>query len=163
MIILVILISFLLEGILSNLLSDISFLIPLFTIISLIILYPYFNGDKKNFLFASLILGIIYDIVYTNCIFTNAFTFVIISILIILIYNYITVNTTNISLINTILLLVYQIINYFILCLTRYTTFNENTFIAGLYSVLILNLIYGFILFLVTSFFSKKYRIRKLS
>lgn len=163
MIIAVILISFFLEGIMSNLLSNFSFLIPLFTIVSLIVLYPYFNGEKNKFLFASIILGIFYDIVYTNCVFINAFTFLIIAILISLIYNYITVNTTNISLINAIILLVYQIINYFLLCLTGYTNFNETTFITGLYSGLILNLLYGFILFLVTSFFAKKYKIRKLS
>ena len=105
MIILILLISFTLEGIFSNLLSANSILIPLFTIISFVIVYPYFKNAKNKFYIYAGLIGLLYDIVYTNCPFVNTFTFLITSLMISLIYEYITVSKFNVTLINIIILL----------------------------------------------------------
>lgn len=160
MIILILLISFVLDSIVSNLVPLHSLFTPLFSIVSLIVVYPFFYGDKKKFLIYSGIYGFLYDIVYTNTIFVNTFAFVLVSLVIALIYNYITVNKINFSFINALIILFYQSINYLLLCLVNYTNFNENTFFMGLYSSLILNIIYGLILYILTLFIVKKYKIR---
>ena len=162
MIILILLISFMLDSIVSNLVPLHSLFTPLFSIVSLIVVYPFFYGDKNKFLIYSGIYGFLYDIVYTNTIFVNTFTFVLVSLVIALIYNYITVNKINFSFINALIILFYQSTNYLLLCLVNYTNFNENTFFIGLYSSLILNIIYGLILYMITLFIVKKYKIRYL-
>lgn len=160
MIIAILLISFALEGIFSNLISLTSLFIPLFSLVSLVVTYPLFDDDKNKFLIYSGIFGFFYDIVYTNTPFVNTFTFVLTALIIILIYNYITVNKINFSLINVLVILFYQIVSYLLLCLVNYTNFNENTFFKGLYSCLILNILYGIIVCLLTSFLAKKFKVR---
>lgn len=162
MIILILLISFALEGIFSNFISANSILIPLFTIISFVIVYPYFKNEKNKFYIYSLVVGLLYDIVYTNCPFINTFTFLITSLMISLMYEYITVSKFNVTLINIIILLFYQTISYIVLCFFSYTTFNEITLLTTLYSSIIINVIYGFLLFILVSFLDKNHKIRKL-
>ena len=162
MIILILLISFALEGIFSNLLSANSILIPLFTIISFVIVYPYFKNEKNKFYIYAGLIGLLYDIVYTNCPFVNTFTFLITSLMISLIYEYITVSKFNVTLIKIIILLFYQTISYIVLCFFSYTTFNETTLLTTLYSSIIINVIYGFLLFILVSFLDKKHKIRKM-
>ena len=72
--ILILLISFMLDSIVSNLVPLHSLFTPLFSLVSLIVVYPFFYGDKKKFLIYSGIYGFLYDIVYTNTIFVNTFT-----------------------------------------------------------------------------------------
>lgn len=162
MIVAILLISFAIESIVSNLIPLNSIFIPLFSIVSLVVVYPLFNGDKNKFLIYSFIFGLLYDIVYTNTIFVNTFSFLLTALIIILIYNYITINKINFSLVNILVILFYQSITYLLLCLVNYTKFNETTFFKGLYSSLILNIIYGLILYIITLFIAKKYKIRYL-
>ena len=74
-------ISFLLEGIMSNIfpstLSNISYFTTIYIIISFAIIYPYFDNDKKFFILI-FIFGILFDILYTSTIFVNTFIFIII-------------------------------------------------------------------------------------
>ena len=62
-------ISFLLEGIMSNIfpstLSNISYFTTIYIIISFAIIYPYFDNDKKFFILI-FIFGILFDILYTD-------------------------------------------------------------------------------------------------
>lgn len=162
MIIAILLISFALEGIFSNFISSNSIFIPLFTVISLVIVYPYFKDEKNKFYIYASFLGLLYDIVYTNCPFINTFSFLITSLMISLIYEYITVSKFNITLINIIILLFHQTISYILLCFFSYTTFNEITLLTILYSSIITNIIYGFILFMLVNFLDKKHKIRKM-
>jgi len=82
--------SFLLEGIMSNIfpstLSNISYFTTIYIIISFVIIYPYFDNDKKFFILI-FIFGILFDILYTSTIFVNTFIFIIISYVGIIIYH----------------------------------------------------------------------------
>lgn len=156
MISLILIISFILEGIVSNIVSANSLLFPLFTIISLSAVYPLFNKDNKKFYLYSLFVGFIYDIVFTNTPFINTFSFFLTAYMIKLLYEYITVSKFNIVLIDIVVIIFHQTVLYLILCLFNYTTFNEITLLTSLYSSLILNVIYGFILFLITKHIQEK-------
>lgn len=162
MIIAIFLISFALDGIMSNIFPIYSIFASLFTIVSLLIMYPYFNSDKTKFIVSAILLGLFYDIVYTNSLFINTFSFLLIAFIIMLIYNYITINKLNIIFINILIILSFQVISYILLCITGYTKFNDETLITGLYSCLISNVIYGYLLYFITLFLSKKYKIRKI-
>ena len=84
MAILIIGISLLLDGILTNYLpflpNDLSLFTPLLTITSLVLIYPFFRKQEKNYYITLFIIGIIYDLFYTNLLFFHAVIFLILGV-----------------------------------------------------------------------------------
>lgn len=158
-----IIISFLLEGIFTNLVSINSLFIPLFTITSLVILFPYFNNKDKYFSYfiISVIFGFLYDIFYTNSLFINTFAFALNCLIIMFINNYVSPNLLIKMGVNVIVIIFYRITTYFMLCLYGYIIFNENLLLKGIYSSIIVNLIYGIILYFISNLCAKKLNIKK--
>ncbi len=162
MIYIIMILSFLLEGIVTNLVNYQSLLIPAFTITSLVIIYPYFNKEKRHhFFIASAILGICYDIVYTNSLFINTFTFALCSLIILLIYNFISHNFINTMLLNIFFIALFRSLSYGLLILFRHMSFDKNIILSGILSSLILNVVYGLILYFVCDRLSYKLNIIK--
>lgn len=162
MIVSILFISFILEGIVSNLVPTSSLFIPLFSIVSLLVTYPLFNENKIKYLIYSGTLGLLYDLVYTNTPFINTFTFVITALIITFICKFITLNKLNLVLIILFILLFNQTINYLLLCLFRYRIFNNSTLLEGLYSSLILNVVYSYILYVVIEIINKKRKYKRI-
>lgn len=158
MIVLILAISFVLEGIISLVIPEGSLFIPIFSIIAVATVYPMFKENKTKYFVYSLSLGLLYDIVYTSTPFTNTLSFLVTSFIITLIYEYIKVSKFNILLIDIVVILFYQSFLYLFLCILNYCTFNEVTFIVNLYSSLIINVIYGLILYIIIELFTKKHK-----
>ena len=82
--ILIIIISFLIDGILTNFLpymvNDLSYFTPLFTLVSIFLVYPFYQKKEKKYYGTIFLLGIIYDLFYTNLLFFNAMLFLMIAI-----------------------------------------------------------------------------------
>ena len=80
-----IIISFILENIMSNIfvttLNNVSPFTTIYTIIALVVIYPYFASDKKYFLLV-IIFGFLFDTIYTSTILLNLTIFLVISLLI---------------------------------------------------------------------------------
>ena len=160
--IIAIIISFILEGIFTNLISINSIFLPLFTITSFVITYPYFNKEKKYlFIITSFIIGVIYDIAYTNSLFINTFTFILCSLLIMLINKYIKENLISKIIINIFITIMFKIISYLLLFIFGFIKFNQNILLKGIYSSLILNIIYGLILYIICDKINRKLKLRK--
>ena len=81
--IIIIIISLLLDGLLTNILpytvNNLSIFTPMFTILIPIIIYPFYLKKEKRYLITLIITGIVYDIFYTN-LFLYAIFFVILPI-----------------------------------------------------------------------------------
>ena len=161
MIVVVLLISFILEGIVSNLVPLNSLFIPLFTITALLVTYSLFNDNKIKYLIYAGSLGLLYDLVYTNTPFINTFTFLITALIIVFICRFITINKLNLILIIIFAILFNQTINYLLLCLFRYRVFNNNTLLEGLYSSLIFNIIYSYIVYIIVEIICKKNKYKR--
>ena len=155
MICLVLISSFLLEAIFTNLVSTNSFFIPLFTITSLVLIYPYLKKRKENYIIICLILGLFYDIAFADSVFVNTVSFGIMGGLIILYYNYVKYNIYTSNIINVIILISYRIISYIILLSINYISFNSKIFFSGIYNSLFINIIYGIILYMIIELLSK--------
>lgn len=159
----VIISSFFLESICSNFVSiNNSLFLPLFSIISLIIIYPYFNNDDFKFFQFCAGVGLAYDLIFTNTLIFNMVIFLGIGVIIKLINFFISNNPLNIILISLLTIISYRIITFSILCIVGYKTFSINSLSKSIYSSLLLNIIYAFLVYLITDYFSHKYKIQKI-
>lgn len=151
--------SFLLDGILSHFIARNSLFLPLFTIVSLILIFPYFRNNRYRYLKYIAILGLLYDIAYANTIFFHFFIFMILGIIIILWFYFLS-NTwyTNLG-ISFIVIIVYRLITYLFFVLFQNMTFSFPSLIKGIYSSLLLNMIYCLIMYFSTYPYRKKHKI----
>lgn len=162
MIYIVIIFSFLFESMFSNIVNINSFLTPLFFLTSLSILYPYFKNKKFNFVIISIICGLLYDISFNNSAFINTISFGMCSGLIILSYNYVSYSIYSSNFINIINIMIYRIISYLLLCIVGVINFNELILLEGIYNSLLVNLIYGIILYIIIDLISKIFNIKRV-
>lgn len=162
MIYIILIFSFLFETMFTNIVSINSFLIPLFLLTSLSILYPYFKDKYMTFFLVSIICGFLYDITLTNTPFINTITFGICSILIIIVYNYINYNIINSNLINIIIIIFYRIISYLFIFIVDFVKFNEVILMKGIYNSIIINVIYGIVIYIIIDLISKIFRIKRI-
>ena len=162
MIYIVIIFSFLFESVFSNIVNINSFLIPLFLLTSLSIIYPFFKNKNFNFVIVSIICGLFYDISFTNSPFINTISFSICSGLIILSYNYVSYSIYSSNFINIINIIIYRVISYLLLCIVDFVNFNESILLEGIYNSLLVNLIYGIILFIIVDLISKIFNIKRV-
>lgn len=162
MIYIILIFSFLFEASFTNIVNVYSFLTPLFLLTSLTILYPYFKKNNFNFVILSIICGLFYDISFTGSPFINTISFGICSGFIILGYNYMNYNVVNSNFINVIVICIYRIISYLLLCIIDYVTFNETFLIEGICNSLLVNVIYGIIIFIIISLIAKIFNIKRV-
>jgi len=159
----VIIISILLESIASQLIVTNTFLLlPLFTIVSLIIIYPYFNNNNQSFLLVSGATGLLYDIVFTNAMFLNGLVFLVLGFIVIITNESLSNNKLNVLIMTALTIVAYRIVTYLTLLLVDYKVFNFNELTSSITSSILLNLIYSFILFCTANYISKKYHILKI-
>lgn len=154
--------SFLFESVFSNIVNSYSFLTPLFLLTSLSIVYPYFKNKKFNFIIVCILCGLFYDISFTDSLFVNAITFGISGGIIVICYNFINYNIVSSNFINMICIIFYRIISYLLLCIIDYINFNENMLLEGVYNSLLVNLIYGIIIFIIVDLISKILNIKRV-
>ena len=78
LLIIYVLFSFLLEGFMSNIfassLTDVSYFTTIYTVISFVVIYPYFYNKKKYYILL-IIFGILFDALYTSTFIVNVFIF----------------------------------------------------------------------------------------
>ena len=88
--IIILIIAFISDGVLSNFLpylpNDLSLFTPLLTLTSLLLIYPLYRKEKLKYYAISIIFGFLYDLFYTNLLFFNAIIFFICGIFISFLY-----------------------------------------------------------------------------
>lgn len=88
--ILIIISSFILDIILSNVLpfmkGDLSIFTSLFVPITIYLIYPFYKNQELKYYIESFIIGIIYDLIFTNLLFFDGVIFLIISLVSVKIY-----------------------------------------------------------------------------
>lgn len=161
--ILYLVISFLLEGIMSNIfsstLSNISYFTTLYTIISFVIIYPYFDNDKKYYLLI-LIFGILFDVLYTSTFFINIFIFIIIGIIIKLLYNLFPENIFMTNIISYICIIIYHILSFIILVIVGYNDYDIMLLFNIIIHSIFMTIIYTSISYFIVKFMYNKFGIK---
>ncbi|MBQ2872451.1 MAG: hypothetical protein IJE89_00410 [Bacilli bacterium] len=147
-----VIISFLLDGIISNIipfnLVDPSFFKTIYSVISLVIIYNYFD-NKKKYLSILIILGILFDIIYTNTFILNIIVFITIYIILSNLDYVIPNNIITINIKSIICISLYHILTYIILLLANYNSYSIKLLFIILLRSLIMTIIYTTISYLI--------------
>lgn len=157
----IIVISMILDGILTNYLpymtSDLSLFTPLLTITSLVVIYPLFYKEKKKYLITLFILGIVYDLFYTNLLFLDGLIFLCLGFMVMKIYQLF--GSGYIKVIITILLviIVYELLNVSIFIIFNLVPVTLSKIIYKISHSILLNLIYGEFIYVLLGLVPKKY------
>lgn len=156
MIYLILVISFLLDNLISFFLNTNLLFNPLLSLVSLIIIFRYYHRkDENKYLITSFVLGIVYDIVCTDTIFLNAGIYLLLSLFIIKFYKIFSYNLLNSAILLIIVIIFYRSITFLVLSNFNFISFNLYHLLQSIYSSLILNLLY------LSFFFLKKKKYKR--
>lgn len=147
-----VIISFILDSLISNLipfnLVAPSYFKTIYSIVSLVIIYNYFD-NKKKYLSILVILGLFFDIVYTNTFILNIVVFLIIYIILSSLDYIIPTNIVTINLKSIVCISSYHILTYIILLLSNYNNYNIKLLGLILIRSMIMTIIYTTISYLI--------------
>ncbi len=156
-----VIISFLLDAVLFSSLNQNTLLCPLFSLLSLLIIYPLLSGERNKFLLVSGILGIFYDICYANTLFLNVFLFVGIGYFIVTVMKKLSVNILNTYLIGMTIVCLYRMIHCLFFVLLGFSKWSFSLLIQSIVSSIILNSFYLIIFYFITKKIRLKLRNKK--
>ncbi len=156
-------ISLVLEVIMSNYfsstLTNVSLFSTIYTIVGLAILYPYFNNDKKYYLLV-VFCGIIFDMVYTSTFMFNLIVFFIVGILIKILYNVFPENIFMSNLISFISILIYHLICFILLNIFSGVSYDFMILVNIILGSIIMTIIYTTISYFIIKFIFNKFGIK---
>lgn len=151
-IIIYLIISFLLDSIISLYipasLTTLSYFKTIYTLVCLVVIFNYFENSKK-YLIIAIILGALFDTVYTNTFLLNIVIFIVVYFLLteldyIIPNNLFTINIKSLSALYT-----YHILTYIILLLTHYNSYSFSILLNILMKSTIMTIIYTTISYLL--------------
>ena len=160
--IIIIVISLLFDGLLTNylpyLVNDLSYFTPLFTVVSIFIIYPFYRKNNKKYFITIFLLGFIYDLFYTNLLFYNAVIFLIICIIFCFInYNF-EINFLKLIIYTVIIVVLYESISAGILFVFNIVPISFDKLFYKISHSLLLNIIYMETIYIVIKIIPKKYK-----
>lgn len=141
-----IIISFYLEGLCSMLFKT-PFFFPLFTLLSLVLTYPCFRKYGSTFFKTCLIVGILYDVAYTDTILIHGFLFCVLGFFISLFYRLFDKNFWTILLFSFFIMGVYQIFYYVLFLLAGRVIFSFSMIFNSIVYSVMSNVLYVLILY----------------
>lgn len=154
--------SLLLDGILTNFLpylqNDLSLFTPLLSVISIFLIYPFFRKEKKKYLINVFIYGMIYDLFYTNLLFWNACIFLVIGLLTMFIYKNYEISLLKIIIPIIVIITSYELINASIIWIFHLVPITLSKVIYKITHTLLLNIIYGVVIYFIISMIPNKYK-----
>lgn len=153
-------ISFVLDGILSNYLSNSCLFVPLFSLVSLLSLCIYFKNDM-NYYKSSFVLGLFYDIIYANTFVFYACMFLLMAFIIKKISGIFASNFLNLSMGVVIIVSIFRIATYLCFWFTREFAFDYHILLKGIYSSLILNIFYANVVRVLGDFVTSEIKKRR--
>lgn len=165
--IIIIIISILLDGILTNILpytvNNLSIFTPMFTILIPIIIYPFYIKEEKKYLITLIITGIIYDIFYTNLLFFNAIVLFIFGLIIIKLYKNIGYNYIKVLIYSILGIILYELFNTIIILIFNLVPITPYKLFYKISHSLLLNIIYISIIYIIIKKIPKKYKKRRIN
>lgn len=155
-------ISLLLDGLLTNylpyLVNDLSYFTPLFTLISIFIVYPLYRKKEKEYFISIFILGFVYDLLFTNLLFFNAVLFVFIGFIIKYIIKNFELGYIKIIIYVLLIVIFYESLTALFLGVFNIVPITIDRLIYKITHSLLLNIIYSELLFIIIKLLPKRFK-----
>lgn len=139
--ILICILSFLSDGIFSLIFNNNSLFLTIFSLMCLIVIYPYLKNRNYLFYIGS-IIGFLFDIVYTQTLFLNTIVFFLLTLLIYFYYKYMPYNIINTLILSLIIIVLYRLITYIFFIIFNDNIFNIHALLKSVYTSIVSNFIY---------------------
>lgn len=160
--IIIVICSIFLDGILTIFLpyspSTLSLFTPLLTVVSFILIYPFYRKKVKKYYIISITIGLIYDLLYTNLLFINAILFLIIAYITKIIYKNIEVNYLNIILFVIVIISLYEALNGLIIVVFNLVPITIEGIVYKITHSLLLNILTTEVIYIFIKYLPKKYK-----
>ena len=154
--------SLFLDGLLTNylpfLVNDLSYFTPMLTIVSIFICYPFFRKSEVKYYIILFVLGVFYDLLYTNLLFFNGCLFVIIGYISYLIQRNFGLGYLKIILYSIVVVSSYEIICGGILFIYNMVPITIGMVAYKIVHSLVLNIIYLELLYFIIKLLPKKFK-----
>ena len=165
LLIIYVLFSFLLEGFMSNIfassLTDVSYFTTIYTVISFVVIYPYFYNKKKYYILL-IIFGILFDALYTSTFIVNVFIFLGIGFVICLLNNILSDNIFMINIISIIAIITYHLLSFIILSIAGYANYSFLLLGRIIVHSIIMTIIYTSLSYLVIKTLFNRFDIKEI-
>ena len=154
--------SLLVDGLLSNYLpfmvNDLSLFTPLFTLVSISLLYPYYRKREKHFFIMIFITGMVYDLFYTNLVFFNGVLFLLIACFSKKVFHTYEMDYLKLIVYLILVIVIYESVTGLILFTFHIVPITFSIVLYKITHSLILNIIYGELVYLILNKLPKKYK-----
>lgn len=158
----IIITSFILDGILTNFLpyisNDLSLFTPLLTVTIIFLIYPFYKKREKRYYITILILGILYDLFYTNLLFFNAIIFLLLGVISSYIHKNFELNHLKLIIYIALIITAYELITAIIIAIFNLVPITLSKVIYKITHSLLLNIIYAQLVYLVIKLIPIKYK-----
>ena len=128
------------------------------TVIAIFMIYPFFRKKEKNYFITIFIVGMIYDLLYTNLVFFNGVLFLIIGFISLEIYKNFEISYLKLIIYLILIISAYEILTGIILLVFNMVPVTLYKVLYKITHSLILNIIYGELIYLIINLIPKKYR-----
>ena len=163
----IIVVSFILDLIFSNFLpymeGDLSLFTPLITIVSLLLIVDFFDREDKKYYITCFVTGMLYDLFFTDLLFLNGFLFLGLGFVSKFIYKNEKVDYIRLIFYLILIVCLYEGSVAFLITIFNIVPVSIDKVIYKISHSLILNLIYGEILFFVINMLPKRFRRKRLN
>ena len=120
-------VSFVLENVMASIfpatLGSVSYFTTIYTIIALVVIYPYFANEKKYYILV-IIFGALFDILYTSTLLINVVFFILIAVIIKVLNTIMSDNIFTTNVISIISIIIYNLLSFVILNLETSQTYS---------------------------------------
>ena len=160
--IILLIISFLLQGLVSNFIGvNSSIFYTIYVLISLLIIYPHFE-NKKKYLILLFIFGLLMDLVYTNTTLLNVSLFFIIYYFSRMFHFFLPYNLLTINISNVLSVFIYNIITFLMLVILRVDSYSFISLIKLLGSSILMSIIFTSIVYWLVNYLKKRLDLKEV-
>ena len=155
-------ISFILDGVLTNFLpylqDDLSIFTPMFTLVSILLVSPFFRKREREYYIVIFVLGILYDLFYTNLLFFNGVLFFLLGFFLKKIEKNFPWNFLNVLIETVIVIILYESLTGLILFTFNMVPVTVPKVLYKILHSLVANIMYVGLVYGILKFLPKKFK-----
>ena len=140
-------------------LGSVSYFTTIYTIISLVVIYPYFVNEKKYYILV-IVFGALFDILYTSTLLINIVFFLLLAVVIKLLNTFIPNNILTINVISILCIIIYHVLSFVLLNLETSQTYDLILLGKIISHSILMTIIYTSISYIVIRFIYNKFDIK---